>query len=176
MKERRNPRQCGTKKWQPLFVKNYYSDLQYQFGDRTVKARKTGASKMGFFTRFLNEASQKIKVKLMKFNYSNSSKLNNWKKIQPRILLKRTLKKKTRNLMNSETFLLNQKKKRKILKFKELWNISTKQKKRKILKFKELCFPSTLSDYRMFLAGEVGLLIAREDGVTCVFTLSCFLA
>ena len=51
---------------------------------------------------------------------------NNWRKIQLRILLKRTLK-KTRNLMNSETFRQN-------------------KKKRRILKFKELCFPDTLSD------------------------------
>ena len=81
---------------------------------------------MGFVTYFLNEASQEIKVQLMKVDYWNSTKLNNRKKIQPRILLKRTLK-KTRNLMNSETFWQN-------------------KKRKKILKFKELCFQDTLSD------------------------------
>ena len=51
----------------------------------------------------------------------------NWKKIQPRILRKRTLK-KTWNLWTLKIF------------------VKTKKKKRKILKFKELCFPDTLSD------------------------------
>ena len=45
----------------------------------------------------------------MKVDFWDSTKLNNWKNIQPRILLKRTLK-KTRNLMNSETFLQKKKK------------------------------------------------------------------
>ena len=40
----------------------------------------------------------------MKVDYWNSTKLNNQKKIQPRIQLKSTLK-ETCNLMNSETFL-----------------------------------------------------------------------
>ena len=47
----------------------------------------------------------------MKVDYSNSTKLRDWKKIQPRIQQKRTLK-KTRNLMNSETFRQNKKEKK----------------------------------------------------------------
>ena len=85
----------------------------------------------------------------MKVDYANSTKLNNCKKIQPRILLKRTLKKDSQ--FNELWYISNNKKntqiqstlkhfykkkkkktkKRKILKLKELWNISTKQKKKK---------------------------------------------
>ena len=47
----------------------------------------------------------------MKVDYWNSTKLNNWKKIQPRILQNRTLK-KTSNLMNTETFRQNKNEKK----------------------------------------------------------------
>ena len=39
-----------------LFVKNYLSDPQYEFGDWTVKVGKI-SQQIGFVTRFLNKAS-----------------------------------------------------------------------------------------------------------------------
>ena len=49
----RNPKQYCAKKQLPLFVENYYSDPQYEFGDRTEKAGKI-SQQMGLITRFLN--------------------------------------------------------------------------------------------------------------------------
>ena len=46
-----------------LLLSNYYLTLSKEVGDRTVEAGKIGRS-MGFVTRFLNGASQEIKVKL----------------------------------------------------------------------------------------------------------------
>ena len=43
-----------------LFVKLLF-DHQYEFEDQTVKAGKI-SQQIGFFTRFLNEASQEIKI------------------------------------------------------------------------------------------------------------------
>ena len=65
----------------------------------------------GFRHLFLEWGFPRNKSKIKR---KSTTKINNWKKIQPRILLKRTLK-KTRNLVNSETFR---------------WNISTKQNKK----------------------------------------------
>ena len=64
----------------------------------------------------------------MKVDYSNFTKLNNWKKIQPRILQKKKKKLKRR------------------LAIQRTISTKKKKKKRKILKFRELCFPNTLSD------------------------------
>ena len=106
-KGRSNPRQCGTKKWLPPVVKLLF-DHQYKFGVPNWRHENL-IQENGFITRFTNGASQEIKVKIneswqLKFYQENSTKRKfNWKKIQPRILRKRTLK-KTRNLMNSETF------------------------------------------------------------------------
>ena len=81
----------------------------------------------------MNEASQEIKVKInesrqLKFYQENLIERKfNWKKIQPRILRKKNPTEDS--------------------KIKEPWKFSIKQKKkRKILKFKELCFVDTLSD------------------------------
>ena len=57
-----------------LFVKLLF-DLQYEFGDRTVKAGKI-SQQIGFVTCFLNEASQEIKInesRLLKFYQENST-------------------------------------------------------------------------------------------------------
>ena len=63
----------------------------------------------------------------MKVDYWNSSERKfNWKKIQPRILQKKTLKKTQIQ--------------------RTLKHFYKTKKKRKILKFKELYFPDTLSD------------------------------
>ena len=80
---------------------------------------------MGFVTRFLNRASQEIKVKL---NESRLLKFYQFKQL------------KENSTENSA-----EKNFRQDSQFNEPWNISTKQKK-KILKFKELYFPDTLSD------------------------------
>ena len=68
---------------------------------------------MGFVTCFLKgryskkqEASQKIKVKLNESRLLEFYQVKQLKKIQPRILSKRTLK-KTLNYMNTETFQQN---------------------------------------------------------------------
>ena len=77
---------------------------------------------MGFVTRFLNGASKEIKVKL---NESQQLKFYHVKQL------------KENSTENSA-----EKNFKEDLQFDELWNISTKQKKkRKILKFKELYFP-----------------------------------
>ena len=58
-----------------LSVKNCLSDPLYEIGDRTVKAGKI-SQQIGFVTRFLNEASQEIKIdesRLLKFFKENSS-------------------------------------------------------------------------------------------------------
>ena len=54
--------QYGTKKLLPLFVENYYSGPQYEFGDRTEGSKNLSQQK-GFATRFLNRTSQEIKPK-----------------------------------------------------------------------------------------------------------------
>ena len=46
------------------FCRELLFDPQYKFGYRTVKAGKNLSQQMGFVTRFLNGASQEIKVKL----------------------------------------------------------------------------------------------------------------
>ena len=85
---------------------------------------------MGFITRFLAgtyfklaEAFQEIKIKL------NESWLLKFYQIK--------------QLKENSTENSSEKNFKEDLQFNELWNISTKQKKkRKILKFKELCFPA----------------------------------
>ena len=47
---------AAPKKLLPLFVKNYYSDPQYEFGDQ-AESTKNLSLQMGFVTRFLNGAS-----------------------------------------------------------------------------------------------------------------------
>ena len=90
-----------------LFL-NYYSDHQFEFRDPKWRHENL-SQQIGFINSFMNEAPQEVKVKidksrLLKFYQENWTKRKlNWKKIQLRILRKRTLK-KTRNLINSETF------------------------------------------------------------------------
>ena len=80
---------------------------------------------MGFVIRFLNGASQEIKIKL---NESWQLKFYQVKQ------LKENSTENSAEKNFKEDSQLN-----------KPWNISTKQKKeRKILKFKELCFPDTL--------------------------------
>ena len=82
------------------------------------------------FIRFMNGAPQEIKIKinesrLLKFYLENSTEIKfNWKKIQPRILWKRTLK-KTKIQRTLKHFY------------------KTKNELKKILKYKELCFSDT---------------------------------
>ena len=47
----------------PLFVENYYSDPQYEFGDQTDDTKNL-STQMGSVSHFLYGASQEIKVKL----------------------------------------------------------------------------------------------------------------
>ena len=107
-----------------FFVENYKSDRQYKFRDRTVKAGKI-SQQMGFVTYFLNGASQENKVKL------NESRLLKFYQVK--------------QLKENSTEISAEKNFKEDLQFNELRNFSTKQnrkkKKRKILKFKELCFP-----------------------------------
>ena len=80
---------------------------------------------MGFITRFLKRASQEIKVKL---NESRRLKFSQVKR----------LKENSVEDFSEKNFTEDSQ-------FNEPWNISTKQKKKKkILKFKELCFLDTL--------------------------------
>ena len=103
-----NSSQCGTKKLLPPFVENYYSDPQYKFGNQSVKVGKI-CLQMGFVTRFLNGASQEIKVKfnegrLLKFYQTKQLKENS-----------------TENSVEKDFKEDSQ--------FNELWNISIKQKR-----------------------------------------------
>ena len=80
-----------------------------------------------FVTRFLNRAFQEIKVTL------NESRLLKFYQVK--------------QLKENSTENFPEKNFKEDSKLNELWNISTKQKKkRKILQFKELCFLDTLSD------------------------------
>ena len=63
-KRESNLRQCSNKTLLSLFVKNYYSDPQYEFGDRTVKVRKISASKWISSLASWMEFPLEIKVKL----------------------------------------------------------------------------------------------------------------
>ena len=50
------PDNTAPKSYLPLFVENYYSDPQYEFGDQT-EGMKNLSQQKGFVTRFLNGAS-----------------------------------------------------------------------------------------------------------------------
>ena len=78
---------------------------------------------MGFVTRFLNEASQKNKIKI------NESRLQKFYQVK--------------QLKENSTENSAEKNFKEDSKLNELWNVSTKLKR---LKFKELCFPDTLSE------------------------------
>ena len=89
-----NLRQCGTKKWFPLLFENCYSDPVYEFGDRTVKARKLKPAD-GFRHSLLEWSFPRNKVKLnesrllkfyqvkqLKENSTENSAEKNWKDSQ----------------------------------------------------------------------------------------------
>ena len=105
---------------------------------------------MSFITRFLNGASQEIKVKL------NESWLLKFYQVKQ---LKENSTKNSAEKNFKEDSQSN-----------ELWNISTKQKKkRKILKFKELCFPDTLSDKLQQIALKFAILYLFYPFLTLSF-------
>ena len=109
---------------------------------------------MGFDTRFLNWASEEIKVKL---NVSRLLKFYQVKQL------------KENSIENSAEKNFNED-----LKLNEFWNISTKQKKKiKILKFKELCFPDILPDKFQQIAQKFATLYLFNPFLSCFFCIKC---
>ena len=107
---RSNPRQWRNQKVTSSFCVNQLFDSQYEFGDPKWRHEDL-SQQMGSVTRFMNGASQEIKVKNKRKSTTEILPWKfNWKKIQPRILWKRTFKEDS--------------------KFNELWNFSIKQKKK----------------------------------------------
>ena len=104
------PDNTAPKSYHPIFVKNYYSDPQYEFRDQTVKAGKI-SQQMGLATHFLNGASQEIKVKLNEIWQLKFYQVKQLKKNSTKNFAEKNLK---------EDLELN-----------EIWNISTRKKKRK---------------------------------------------
>ena len=97
---------------------------KYEFGDQTEGTKNLSQQK-DFVTRFLNGASQEIEVK------SNESRQLKFYQVK--------------QLKENSTENSAEKNLKEDSQFNELWNISTKQKKkRKIIKFKEVCFLDTL--------------------------------
>ena len=105
---------------------------------------------MGFVTHFLNGAAKEIKVKWNKSRLLKSYQIKQLKENSTKNSAKKNIK---------EDAQLN-----------ELWNISTKQKKkRKIIKFKELCFWDTLSDKFQQITLKFATLYLFYPFLSCFF-------
>ena len=100
------PDNTAPKKLPATFVKNYYSDPQYEFGDKT-EGTKNLSQQMGFVTRFLNGDFQEIIVKL------NESRLLKFYQVK--------------QLKENSTENSAEKNFKEDSQFNEQWNFSTKQ-------------------------------------------------
>ena len=114
------PNNKAPKSYRPLFVENYYSDPQYEFGDLT-EGTKNLSQQRGFVTRFLNRASQKIKVKL------NESRL--LKFYQAKSLTENSTKNSAEKNFKED------------LQFNEFRNISTNKNEKKNTQIQRTLFP-----------------------------------
>ena len=120
-----NRRQCCTKKWLPLFELLFTPSVRIR--EPELKARKLKPA--NGFRHLLPEWSSLTNKSKNKGTSTSEVLPRNWKKIQLRILRKRTFK-KTRNLMNSETFR---------------WTKKKKEKKKKNTQIQRTLFPGHLS-------------------------------
>ena len=80
----------------PLFVESYYWDHQYECGDQT-EGTKNWSQPKGFVTRFLNGASQEIKVKLNESRLLKFYQVKQLKENSTENSAEKTFFKKTRN-------------------------------------------------------------------------------
>ena len=154
------PDNMGPKSYH-LFLSSPTIEILWTNSVTELETRKI-SQQMGFVTRFLNGASQEIKVKL------NESWLQKFYQVK--------------QLKENSTENSAEKNFKEDSQFNELWNISTKQKKkkkkkkkRKILKFKELCFSDPLSDKFQQIALKFATLYLFYPFLSCYFFWNSFL-